>query len=143
VPDGNSGDGYDKVLFSNDKMDDPDAAWQRVEASDMICLAIKTSLVGESRFMWKAWADSGVADPAQFDYNDAYSESQAGSPIKNNEFYPLGDLNRMDCTCWIAFNFAPTGNEPSGCVTSQPAPSQPDEPPPPPPEEEPEEPILW
>ena len=143
VPDGNSGDGYDEVLFSNDKMDDPDAAWQRKEASDMIYLAIKTSLVGESRFMWKAWADSGVADPAQFDYNDAYSESQAGSPIKNSEFYPLGDLNRMDCTCWVAYNFAPTGNEPGGCVTSQPAPSQPDEPPPPPPEEEPAPPELY
>jgi len=88
VPDGNGGDGYDQVLFSNDKMDDPDAAWQRKEASDMIYLAVKTTLVGKPPFMWKVWADSGTADPAQFDYNDTYSESAAGSPIKKNGILP-------------------------------------------------------
>lgn len=142
IPDGNRGDGYDVVLFSNDKMDDPDAAWQRKEASDRIHLAVKTSLVGASRFMWKAWADSGVVDPAQFDYNDAYGESQAGSPIKNSEFYPLGKLNRMDCTCWIAYNFTPTGKEPGGCAVQQPAAPKPSEPEPPPPEEPEEVPLI-
>jgi len=131
VPDNGSGDGYDQVLFSNDKMDDPDAAWQRKEASDRIYLAVKTSLVGANRFMWKAWADSGVVDPAQFDYNDYYSESQAGSPIKNSVFYPLGKLNRLDCTCWVAYNFAATGHEPGGCI-GQPAQPKPSEPEPPP-----------
>ena len=140
VPDGNSGDGYDEVLFSNNKMGDPDAAWQRVEASDKIRLAVKTTLVGGSRFMWKAWADSTVADPTQFDYNDAYSESQAGSSTQNSEYYPVAQLNLMDSTCWIAYNFEPTGYELGGCVTVQPtavpptaAPPDdpPDEPPPP------------
>ena len=121
IPDGNRGDGYDEVLFSKDKMDDPDMAWQRMEASDKIHLAIKTSIVDASTFMWKVWADSGVADPAQFDYNDYYSESQAGSPTQNHEFYPVKKLNRMDSTCWIAYNFTPTGYEPGGCVIVIPA----------------------
>jgi len=135
VPDGNGGDGYDEVLFSNDKMDDPDAAWQRKEASDMIYLAVKTTLVGNSPFMWKVWADNGTADPAQFDYNDTYSESQAGSPIKNSDFYPVSQLNRVDSTCWINFGYQLsgnllTGNLLGGCEGTQPA-----QPPPPPPPE--------
>jgi hypothetical protein len=85
--------------------------------------------------MWKAWADSGVVDPAQFDYNDAYSEAQAGSPIKNSEFYPLGKLNRIDCTCWVAYNFPATGQEPGGCIGGQSAPSKPSDPEPPPDDE--------
>jgi len=132
VPDGNGGDGYDEVLFSNDKMDDPDAAWQRKEASDMIYLAIKTTLVGESRFMWKVWADSGTADPAQFDYNDVFSESQAGSPIKTSDLYPVGQLNRVDSTCWINFGYQLSGNLLGGCDSAQPAQSPPSSENPPP-----------
>ena len=142
VPDVHSGDGYDEVLFSNDKMDDPDAAWQRKEASDKIQLAVKTTLVDVSRFMWKVWADSGVADPTQFDYNDTVSESQAGSPSNVSEYYPVGQLNRMDSTCWMAYNFTPTGHELGGCVTIQPTAVPPTAEPtdePPPPEEVPEE----
>ncbi len=131
LPDGNSGDGYDEVLFSNDKMDDPDAAWQRKEAGDKIQLAVKTTLVDAPHFMWKVWSDSAVADPTQFDYNDAYSESQAGSPTKNSEFYPVGQLNRMDSTCWINYGYELSGNLLGGCDVI---------PPPPPPEEPPEEP---
>jgi hypothetical protein len=140
VPDNNSGDGYDEVLFSNDKMNDPDAAWQRKEASDKIQLAVKTTLVGASRFMWKVWADSGVADPTQFDYNDAYSESQAGSPIKNSKFYPVGQLNRMDSTCWINYGYELSGTLLGGCDVVQPTQQPPPEEPPPPIEEPPEEP---
>jgi len=132
VPDGNGGDGYDEVLFSNDKMDDPDAAWQRKKASDIIYLAVKTTLVGNSPFMWKVWADSGTADPAQFDYNDAYSESQAGSPIKNSDFYPVSQLNRVDSTCWINFGYQLSGNLLGGCEGDKPAqpPPSPEDPPP-------------
>ncbi len=145
IPDGDSGDGYDEVLFSKDKMDDPDMAWQRKEASDKIHLAIKTSIVDASVFMWKAWADSGVADPTLFDYNDSYAESQAGSPTQNHEFYPVEKLNSMDSTCWIAYNFTPTGYEPGGCVIVIPAPpadkpkppDAPDAPDRPPPEDPP------
>ncbi|MDP2966534.1 MAG: hypothetical protein Q8N39_10970 [Pelolinea sp.] len=119
LPDTNSGDGYDKVLFSLEKLDDPDAAWQRMDSTSNVQLAIKTSLVGGSRYFWRAWADSGLADPIKFDYNDSFSEEQAGSPNKNSKFYPVGQLNLMDSTCWIAFNFEPTGKDLGGCYQLQ------------------------
>ncbi len=128
IPDGNSGDGYDEVLFSKDKTDDLDMAWQRKEASDKIHLAIKTSIVDASVFMWKVWADSGVADPALFDYNDTMGPTEAGLPIRGNDDYPVEKLNSMDSTCWIAYNFTPTGYEPGGCVIVKPVAPPSDEP---------------
>jgi hypothetical protein len=119
LPDSDPGDGYDKTLFSQDKLEDPDAAWQRMDSISNVQLAIKTSLVGSSRFFWRAWADSGLADPAKFDYNDSFSEEQAGSPNKNSKFYPVGQLNLMDSTCWVAFNYLPTGKELGGCYQVQ------------------------
>ena len=104
LPDNDDGDGYDEVLFSKEVLNDPDAAWQRVDGN-VVQLAIKKGMAGGSRFFWKAWADSGLADPARFDYNDTMSEEQAGSPNENNKLYPIGDLNLMDSTCWIAYKY--------------------------------------
>jgi len=77
-------------------------------------------MAGGSRFFWKAWADSGLADPEKFDYNDTMSEEQAGSPNENNKLYPIGDLNLMDSTCWIAYQYEATGKELGGCYQLQP-----------------------
>jgi hypothetical protein len=123
LPDTNPGNGYETVLFSADKMTDPDAAWQRMASTSNIQLAIKTSLVGSPRFFFKAWADNGVANPAKFDYNDSYSEAQAGSPVKTSSFYPVGQLYLLDSTCWIAFNFQPKGTEVGGCFQLAPIPT--------------------
>jgi hypothetical protein len=120
LPDSNPGNGYDKVLFSADHLTDPDAAWQRMISTSNIQLAIKTSLVGSPRFFFKAWADNGVADPAKFDYNDSYSEQQAGSPVKTSSLYPVGQIFLVDSTCWIAFNYQPKGTELGGCYQLQP-----------------------
>ena len=127
VPDNDSGDGYDEVLFSIDVLDDPDSAWKRVDPGNAsnVQLAVKTTLIDNSRFYWRAWADGGLADPSQFDYNDSFSESQAGSPNTNSEYYPVGQLNLMDSTCWIAYNLTPTGTELGGCVGIPPTPVPP------------------
>jgi len=124
VPDTNDGDGYDQTLFSINDLNDPDAAWQKADG-DEVYLAIKRSLVGNSRFYLRAWADSGLADPTKFDYNDAFSEEQAGSATKTNSLYPVGQLNLMDSSCWIAYNLEPTGNELGGCYQLQPTPLPP------------------
>ncbi len=122
VPDNSPGNGYDEVLFSKDVLTDPDAAWKRVDPTNPanIQLAVKMSYVDNTRFYWKAWSDSSIMDPSQFDYNDRYSEPQAGSANKNSEFYPLGQMHTMDSTCWIAYNLEPTGTEVGGCVVQQP-----------------------
>jgi hypothetical protein len=126
VPDSRNGDGYDEVLFSADVLDDPDAAWQRIDPnnSNIIQLAIKKGLIDEGRFFWKGWADSGVADPSKFDYNDSFSEEQAGSPNKNSSYYPVGQLNLMDSTCWVAYNFEASGKELGGCYQLAPEPTK-------------------
>ena len=124
LPDTNDGNGYDEVLFSNEVLNDPDAAWQRVDptSTSIIQLAIKKGMLDDSRFFWKAWADSGLADPAKFDYNDSFSEEQAGSPNVNSDLYPIGQLNLMDSTCWIAYKYVATGKELGGCYQLQPPP---------------------
>ena len=119
LPDNDDGNGYDEVLFSKEVLNDPDGAWQRVSGT-VIQLAIKKGMVGGTRFFWKAWADSGLADPAKFDYNDTMSEEQAGAPNKNSEFYPVGDLNLMDSTCRVAYKYEATGKELGGCYQLQP-----------------------
>lgn len=119
LPDTDDGDGYDQVLFSINDLNDPDGAWQKA-AGDQVYLAVKRTLVGGNRFFWRAWADSGLADPAKFDYNDAFSEEQAGSPVKTGNFYPVDQLNLMDSTCWIAYNYAASGKELGGCYQLQP-----------------------
>lgn len=122
LPDNDEGDGYDEVLFSPEVLNDPDAAWQRIDPGNgnIIQLAIKKGMVGGSSFFWKAWADSGLADPAKFDYNDSFSEAQAGSATKNSEFYPVGQLSLMDSTCWVAYKFQASGKELGGCYQLQP-----------------------
>ena len=120
LPDGNPGDGYDKVLFSTNVLTDPDSAWQRTNGNSEVQLAIKKDLVPASHFIWKGWADSGLVDPTKFDYNDSFSEEEAGSASKSSKFYPVGKLNLMDSTCGIAYNFAASGKELGGCYQLQP-----------------------
>ena len=119
-----------------DALDDPDVAWVRSDPtdSDNIQLAVKKSYIDKNRWYWRAWADAGIADAAMFDYNDQFTEKEAGSPNKNGGFYPIAALHMMDSTCWIAYNLTPTGTEVGGCVQVQPTQQAP------PPADEPEEP---
>lgn len=128
-----SGDSYEKLLFSPDHLDDPDAAWKRVDPADdsVIQLAIKKSVLGNATaFMWNGWTDDGVKDPAMFDYNDFFTLTEAGSPIGGAADYPLKDLYLTDNTCRLAYGFEPTGNETGLCYVPEPAAT--DEPPEPP-----------
>jgi hypothetical protein len=130
---GYSGDSYDKLLFSPEHLDDPDAAWKRVNPEDanVIQLALKKSLLNNATtFLWNGWADDGVSDPTMFDYNDFFTLSDAGSPIKNSADYPLKALYLADNTCRLAFGFEPTGNEPGVCPLSEAVPTPEPETPP-------------
>ena len=120
------GNGYERLLFSPDHLDDPDAAWKRVDPSNpnVIQLAIKRSLLGNaSAFFWRAWADDGVSNPGSFDYNDFFTPAQAGSPFSGNNNYPLQELYLVDNTCRLAFGFEPSGDEPGLCLVPQPTPT--------------------
>ena len=120
------GNGFEKILFSPNDLNDPDAAWKRVNPADptIIQLSIKKSLLSNaSTFMWVGWADDGVKDPGKFDYNDVFALADAGSPISGQDDYPLKALFLVDNTCRLAFGFEPTGSEVGGCVLPKPTPT--------------------
>ncbi len=126
--------GYDLTIFSLTNLSDPDAAWGRVspKGSSIVDVAFKRALIGgKTSFLWSVWADDGIKDPTQFDYNDHFTQADAGSPYKDAN-YPLKSLALVDSTCREIFNFTPTGDIPGMCVPPATAtPIPPTAPPPP------------
>ena len=123
-----TGDSYETTVFSPDLLTDPDAAWVRRNPANAnaIQLAVKSVTVGSpSTFLWSGWADNGKANPQNFDYNDFYPNSQAGSPYSNSVYYPVKELELVDNTCRLPFGFEPTGLEPGICWQPTPTPTQP------------------
>jgi hypothetical protein len=121
-----AGDGYDRLLFDSGKGGDPDLAWVRLHPSDssVIEFAFKQSLAGKS-FMWGTWADAGPRDPSKFSYNDRFTLAEAGSPLKDNLYYPLKALYQTDSTCRKAYGFKATDYEPLICPPNvQPSPTK-------------------
>ena len=118
-------DGYEKTLFSPENLNDPDAAWKRVDPSDnnVMQLAIKKSLMNNaSTFMWSTWADDGVIDPGKFDYNDQFTLNQAGSPISGAADYPLKAIFLADNTCRLAYGYEETSDASWLCKRAEPTP---------------------
>lgn len=113
-----SGNGYDTILIASGRDGpDPDLAWVRLDpsSSTSIQFAFKKSLVG-GVFMWGVWADAGLKDPSRFNYNDYFTEEQAGSPEKSEtKYYPIKAVYAVDNTCRAPYGFKPTGYEPLLC----------------------------
>jgi len=130
------GNGYDTIIFDRGYGNDPDLAWVRIDPLNptVVAFAFKRNLAGRS-FMWGVWADAGLKDPTRFNYNDRYTEVEAGSSVRDNKNYPIQALYAMDNTCRSAFGFKPNGYEPLLCPTEEPKPSKgtPTAVPPPPP----------
>jgi len=113
------GDGYDKNLVASGKGDDPDLAWIRqIEGGAKVQLAFKYSAIGGApQFLWNGLADAGVRNPKWFDYNDHFTQVEAGSPYPvQTTLYPLNALYGLDNTCRDAYGFTPTGTEPGLCL---------------------------
>ena len=131
-----SGDGYDKLIQSipENVISDADLAWVRINAGQFatVQFAFKQSFSGDS-FLYSVMSDAGLKDVNRLDYVDYLTESEAGSPVRENPNYPLKELYAVDNTCYQAFGFTPTGFEPKICpVIVQPSivsPSEPGEPP--------------
>ncbi len=115
------GDGYETVIFNQGQGADPDLAWVRIDPqnSSIVEFAFKTTLAGKS-FMWGAWADAGLKDPTKFNYNDRFTEAEAGSPIAASIYYPIKSIYAVDNTCGAAVGFKPTGYEPHLCSITAP-----------------------
>ncbi len=116
--------GYDALTFNGGPGDaDPDLAWVRVNAGAAdVQFAFKSSWSG-GVFMIGVMADAGLKDVGKLDYVDRFTEEQAGSPVKDKKYYPLGELFAVDNTCFEAFGFKPTGYEPRLCPRDEPTPA--------------------
>jgi len=112
---GFSGNGYETMLtFEGDRVAQ---ARLHPELPNAVQIAISKALLEDAEeFLWGAWADKVVIDPAKFDYNDAYRRAEAGSPIKG-DFYPLQALHSLDNTCRLPFGFASAGGIPGMCLS--------------------------
>lgn len=124
------GDGYDTRIFDGGAADaDPDVAWVRVNHTlqGSVEFAFKRSWSG-SVFMLGVLADAGLKDPSQLDYVDRMKLEDAGSPVRDNKYYPLKGLFAVDNVCREAFGFKPTGYEPQLCPHDEPAPKRPPKP---------------
>ena len=121
-----TGNGYESLLFDQGSGKDPDAAWVRInpQVATQVQFAFKKDVLGTNQaFLWGAWADANLKDPAKFDYNDFMTMKDAGSPIRGQEyFYPIKNLWGVDNTCRGASNYASNGNELGLCAGAPPPP---------------------
>ncbi len=115
------GDGYETVIFDRGQGSDTDLAWVRLnpQAASAVQIAFKRTLAGNA-FMWGVWADAGIRDPGKFNYNDRFTEAEAGSPQKEEQYYPIKAISQVDNTCWLPVGFKPTGEEPHLCPGNEP-----------------------
>ncbi|GAB4547478.1 MAG: hypothetical protein Fur002_23520 [Anaerolineales bacterium] len=113
------GDGYDTLIFdpSAGVGTDFDLAWVRIHAGRFatVQFAFKRTLAG-GRFLYGVVADGGLKSVEDMDYVDRFSEEEAGSPERNEPFYPLKKLYGVDNVCREAFGITDTnGLEPQRC----------------------------
>jgi len=104
---GFDGSGYDIVI----EMDADKNAYARIDPEDgnAVQMAVSYALLETpEEFLWGAWADDGLVDAAQFDYNDRMGPSAAGSPILGED-YPVKDLYNLDNTCRLPYGLEQTG----------------------------------
>jgi hypothetical protein len=122
-------DGYEKLIFDGSLAtnEDPDLAWVKMSIDRVatIQFAVKRSFVGNV-FMYGAFADAGLKDVSQLDYVDRFTETEAGSPIRDKkDYYPLKALHSFDNTCREAHGFDAQGYEPMLCPREIPPTEQP------------------
>ncbi len=113
------GNGYDTLIFDGGRGldDDPDLAWVRVNAGKRatVQFAFKLSLA-ENRFMYGVLADAGPKDITDLDYVDRFTKTEAGSPVRGDDHYPLRALYGVDNVCREAHGFTGSGEEPQRCA---------------------------
>jgi len=114
-------DGYELLIFDEGVGDDADLAWVRLSPDEpnRIDIAFKLDLVdiGEEYyfFLWGAWAFVDEAHPEWFDHHDRFTLEEAGSPLKENDDYPVKAFWGADNTCRGLSGLAPTSRLPGMC----------------------------
>jgi hypothetical protein len=121
---GFTGNGYETMV----DLEGDRAAMARIDPDDNEAIQIAVSralleLEEPEVFLYGGWAKKGHIDVSQFDYNDTMGPSEAGSPIKTDEDYPVKALDNLDNTCRLPYGFEQMGSSYTGmCITLPPAP---------------------
>jgi hypothetical protein len=122
---------YNKLLFEGLFDSSHNVAWVRIVPDPRlrdymnIQIAFSPQAVGNpTQFLWGAWADDGIKDPTKFDYNDQFTNAEAGASFINDPNYPPKAIFAVDNTCHIWVGFVPTDTSiPGSCpVSTKPAP---------------------
>ncbi len=114
-----SGNGYDQELPNTNA----ETAFARVvpDYPAIVQIAVHRALVENPvEFLWGVWADNGLQNPGQFDYDDHYTYKDAGSPISGNQYYPLDAVHSCDNTCRRSYGFYPGYRIPNMCWSGGP-----------------------
>jgi hypothetical protein len=134
--------GYDTEVFNSGKGNDPNLAWSRLSPSNpnVVELALKSSFLGgpKGKFIWFPWTMVSAQDLKKFEFNDKFSLSDAGSPVKkeahlinfngftalttSGDEYPLKGLWGIDNTPRYASGFTPNGLMPGLGSSYEPTP---------------------
>jgi hypothetical protein len=115
------GNGYDKLIFDEGYIGDPDAAWVRISPSNSsaVQLAVKWTLFkNNDKYMFDGFAGlPETMNPAWFDFNDHFTHAIAGSSlVELTNYYPLKEFYGWDNTCrWVVGITEPKGTEPGLC----------------------------
>lgn len=120
-------DGFETLIFSTEQFTDPDLAFARINPDRKGCVqvAFKPDFLDDTpSFFWRVWADQALRNPAAYYYQDHYSIEEAGSPMQNSEYYPLGVVYGVDNTCRMPFQIANTGYEIGLCGSDGTDPTQ-------------------
>jgi hypothetical protein len=108
------------MVFDAGTGTDPDTAWARISPADpkIVQIAFKSTLINDAnKFTWGAWTmNDSMLNPGWFDYNDHFTNAEAGSPlVELTQYYPIKALAEVDNTCRWSVGFIPTGDEPGIC----------------------------
>ncbi len=107
-----SGDGYEKLVFEPGAVgENPDLLWVRLDPVNPVIIqfALHRSLfTGQLAFAWGAYADGFLRKPEGFDFNDRFTQEEAGSAQKEPHF-PLKAFHSFDNTCRTTYGTAPAG----------------------------------
>jgi hypothetical protein len=123
---GGGADGYETLIFDAGIGEDADLAWVRKsdESENAIEIAFKLNLIPKTEdatlFLWGAWAFAGDPHLDWFDHHDTLTLEEAGSPLKENENYPLMDFEGADNTCRGLSGMDPIGSLPGMCPYTPP-----------------------
>ncbi len=114
-------EGYEEPGYTDTlTMEGDKVAWAKLspEQPSILFIAVSRALLDDPEaFLWNAWADGGVQDPALFDYDDHFGPGAAGSPINTDADYPLKALYSLDNTCRQAYGSGIASDVPGACLS--------------------------